>query len=221
MSSLVTLSKFLIRNLMALALVVALGVGCNDSDGDGPTSQDQVGDNDLNTVVAVGDSITLGVGIAGAESYPAQLAGTTGKRVINAGVSGDRSDEGLARVPGLLAAHKPAFLLVILGTNDALQLASTTAMAENIRRIVQLAKDNNTIPVLATLPPLYGPRGFAAATAKDASAKIRTVASQEGVDLVDLESAFGTDMSLILSDGVHPTASGASLIASKMQPQVQ
>ncbi len=205
-------------SLIALMLI---STGCEDSGGSSRTQQEEVGDNNLNTVVALGDSMTVGPGVSSLETYPAQLAALTGKRVINAGVSGERSDQGLDRASRLLKAYKPAFLIIFLGTNDAIQGTSLTRMEDSLRTIVRIAKGNNTIPILTTVPRTYGSRTFALGALQEASVRIRRLAREEGIDLVDIESAFGDNRSYLLDDGLHPSVKGHALIAARMEPRVQ
>ena len=73
------------------------------------------------TVLALGDSITFGIGASAETSYPTVLANATGWNVINAGVSGDTSAQALARLPALLQEHAPPLVLVSIGGNDFLR----------------------------------------------------------------------------------------------------
>lgn len=73
------------------------------------------------TVVALGDSLTSGTGAGTADSYPARLAHLTGWNVINAGVPANTSAQARQRLPGLLAEHTPALVLVSIGGNDFLR----------------------------------------------------------------------------------------------------
>ena len=207
----------LTKLLVVLAMIFSGAIGCNDSDGGPDTSN--IGDNDINTVVCIGDSVTFGSGLPSAQSYPAQLAGLTGKRVINSGVPGETSGGGAGRVGGQLGRHKPAFLLIIYGSNDIIRGVSLEELAGNIRSIVQQAKANQTIPVIGSVTPMFGVRSTFNPTIDAANQLLRTVAKEEGVDFSNFNSSM-QDAGLF-SDGLHPTAAGASIIASKFEGQVQ
>ncbi|MDA1044734.1 MAG: GDSL-type esterase/lipase family protein [Verrucomicrobia bacterium] len=209
---------FSVKTIFAAAMLFGLGLGCNHSGGgdDGPAD---VGDNDINVVVCIGDSITAGVGVSAAQSYPAQLSGLTGKRVVNAGITGERSGEGASRVGGLLRGHKPGFLCILFGANDVIRGGSPESIAANVRSMIQQAKANTTIPIVATITPMFGARRAADGGVRTANDFIRAVASEEGVDLVDLYSPMNHEALYI--DGLHPNAAGYAIIAAKFEPQVQ
>jgi acyl-CoA thioesterase I len=104
------------------------------------------------TVLALGDSITAGVGADAASSYPAQLAALTGWNVVNGGVSGDTSAQAAERAPALLAEHKPALVIVSIGGNDFLRRLSKADTEANIRRIVASARDAGAQVLLVAVP---------------------------------------------------------------------
>ena len=89
------------------------------------------------TVLALGDSITYGTGSTPEASYPTVLASLSGWNVINAGVPGDTAAQALARLPALLAEHKPQLVLVSIGGNDFLRRAADAGVKANIRRICE------------------------------------------------------------------------------------
>lgn len=104
------------------------------------------------TVLALGDSITAGVGADAASSYPAQLAALTGWNVVNGGVSGDTSAQAAERIPALLAEHKPALVIVSVGGNDFLRRLSKADTEASIRRIVGAARDAGAQVLLVAVP---------------------------------------------------------------------
>ena len=82
------------------------------------------------TILAFGDSLTFGYGAAKEQSYPAQLSALINRPVINAGISGELSGQGLTRLEALLALHKPQLLLLCHGANDMLKKRNLDVMAD-------------------------------------------------------------------------------------------
>jgi lysophospholipase L1-like esterase len=105
-------------------------------------------------VVAFGDSITFGTGAEPQESYPAVLEQMIGRRVINAGVPGEITAEGLSRLPQILEQEKPALLILCHGGNDYLRRLSREKAADNIKEMVRLAEQKRAAVVLIAVPGL-------------------------------------------------------------------
>jgi acyl-CoA thioesterase I len=103
-------------------------------------------------VLALGDSITQGMGAPPDAAYPAVLASLTGLNVINGGVSGDVSAQALERLPALLAEHQPALVIVSIGGNDFLRRLSASDTQSNIRRMVALAREAGAQVLLVAVP---------------------------------------------------------------------
>lgn len=103
-------------------------------------------------VLAFGDSLTFGVGAEPHESYPVLLSRILGCRVINAGVSGELSDEGLQRLPGLLDQHRPKLLILCHGGNDLLAKNDEVSIKANLSAMIKLAKDQDMDVILIGVP---------------------------------------------------------------------
>lgn len=198
--------------------VMVLGVlslaGCEPGGGGGGGSLGDghdFGSNDPNLYAAFGDSITAG----DSTSYPAILSGLIGKPVANEGVPGSTSDQGAARVGGVLRSLKPGYLLILYGANDVIHGRDDAATIANLQSIIQAARNNQTIPVIATLTPMDYSHAIFNGGVKSLNDAIRNLASQEGVTLVDLESAFGSNPIYLQSDGLHPNDQGYALIAQE------
>lgn len=196
-----------VAGLLMLALA-----GCGGGDGASGGGTTDFGSNNGQLVVALGDSIVAGVDGGGAP-WPARLAGLSGKAVVNAGVGGEESGGALSRCGSLLATYKPGYLLILTGANDAIMSRSTDNAVANIRAMVQMAKANGTVPVVATLLPMVGEHGIFDSAARRISAGVRDVASSEGVALVDLNGEFSDPAGLLIGDGLHPNDAGNQIIA--------
>ncbi len=186
-----------------MAGVLALA-GCDGGGGGGLGSD--VGDNNPNVVAAVGDSITAG-------SYPSQLAGMIHKTVINHGHGGATAGDGAASIGGVLSGDKPGYVLILYGANDAITGVNPDDTAAALGDIIGACKANKSIPVIATLTPMFSEHLIYASAAKRVSERIRTLASQTGTALCDLENEFGNNAALLQSDGLHPTTEGDMVIA--------
>ena len=104
------------------------------------------------TVLALGDSITSGVGAAPEASYPAVLAQLTNWKVVNAGVSGNTSAQALERLPALLQEHKPQLVLVSIGGNDFLRRLPLGDTRAHVRSICEQAVAAGAQVVLIGVP---------------------------------------------------------------------
>lgn len=105
-------------------------------------------------ILAFGDSITYGTGAAPGESYPAVLERLIGRRVVNAGVPGEVTAEGLARLPGVLEQERPALMILCLGGNDLLRHLDRQQAADNLRAMVRLAQERGVAVVLIAVPDI-------------------------------------------------------------------
>ncbi len=166
-------------------------------------------------VVFLGDSLTAGLGLGEEEAYPAlvgELLAARGiaVRVVNAGVSGDTSAGGLARVDWVLSLQ-PEILVVALGANDGLRGQPVAAIAANLREIVRRARAAGSRVLLAgmKMPPNYGPE-----YTRDFEALYANLASELEVPFLPfLLAGVAAVPELNQSDGIHPTAAGQRKIA--------
>ena len=131
--------------LWLLALLIGLS-GCSDSSPQlKPLTPDSL-------ILAFGDSLTRGTGSSLDHSYPAVLQRLSGVRVINAGVPGELSAEGLARLPELLEEYRPQLVILCHGGNDILRKKSATVAKQNIISMVKLARQSGAEVVLIGVP---------------------------------------------------------------------
>lgn len=104
------------------------------------------------TVLALGDSLTAGYGAEKGADYPTQLAQITGWKVVNGGVSGNTSEQALARLPDLMAQHNPKLVLVSIGGNDFLRKQPESTTRNNITQIIKHIQAAKVPVVLVAIP---------------------------------------------------------------------
>lgn len=158
------------------------------------------------TVLILGDSLSYGTGASEGQDYPALLAQSTGWNIINAGIPGDTSAQGLARLPELLEEHQPKLLMIVLGGNDFLQKQPIAQTEANLRAIVQSAK-SQSIPSLLIAIPDYQPIKAALGSLSDHALY---AALAEDVQTPLVEDIFSPVLSKnsLKADYVHPNAQG-------------
>lgn len=114
------------------------------------------------TLLILGDSLSAGYRMAATAAWPALLNNKWQQQpvVVNASISGDTSQQGLARLPALLKEHKPRWVLVELGGNDGLRGFPPQQTEQTLRQIIQTVKSANAKPLLMQirLPANYGRR---------------------------------------------------------------
>jgi acyl-CoA thioesterase I len=174
--------------------------------------------DDRPRIVAFGDSLTAGLGVAAEESYPSQLQRRLDKdgfryRVINAGVSGDTTAGGLRRMAWVLKS-RPHIVILELGGNDGLRGLSLRETKANLEQMIQQIRSASVTVVLAgmKLPPNYG-----AEYTRDFEAMYPDLAMKYHVVLMPffLNGVAGS-VSLNQADGIHPTEEGYRIIVDKV-----
>ena len=195
------------RGLVALMLVLAAPPALAD---------DRV-------VVALGDSLTAGLGVARDEAYPALLEARLRRagfayRVVNAGVSGDTAAGGLRRLDWVLRS-RPEVVIVALGANDGLRGQPVAALRDNLTAIVTRLRESGTRVLLVgmRLPPNYGE-----AYASDFAEAFRAAARGASIAFLPfLLAGVAGDPSLNQADGIHPNAAGHRIVAEHIWPSLQ
>jgi lysophospholipase L1-like esterase len=163
--------------------------------------------------VAMGDSITTGDFVDYNDSYVPRLSRIWGKTAVNEGVGGTKSSYGTSTISPILAEYNPRYLTIYYGSNDV-GFYDNAGIVINLRYIIFRAKENGTIPVVATLGPVFGPWAFRKPYIIDLNKKIRQMAAEEGIACADLEAALNWNSAYILDDGMHPNSTGHQIIAN-------
>lgn len=134
------------RRLLAAGIALGLLAAC------GKTSPRPTALPAGSRVLALGDSLTAGVGAAEGEDFPSLLADLTGWQVINAGVSGDTSEQALARLAELLAAHQPQLVIIGLGGNDFLRQIEVQRTRQALTAVIEECRSAHAQPLLLAIP---------------------------------------------------------------------
>lgn len=165
-------------------------------------------------VLALGDSLTAGYGLNPDQAWPTLLAGKTGWKIINGGVSGDKTEDALARLPSLMDEHAPRLVLVTLGGNDMLRKRPEEETRANLARILEGVRGRDAQPVLLATPR----PSVAGALFQNLSppAFYAEIAAARKVPLIeDAVPEVLSDPDLKL-DPLHPNAEGHEVLAGKM-----
>jgi acyl-CoA hydrolase len=163
-------------------------------------------------VLVVGDSITAGYGVEPAQAWPARLAARTGWRVVAAGVSGDRTEGGRARLPALLDLHAPSLVVIELGGNDMLRRVPDADIVAHLDAMIAAARARGAKVVLMAVPR---PNALGALTGLSPAAFYRDLAERTRVPLIEKAlPAVLSDAKLRL-DMLHPTAEGHRVLADR------
>jgi len=179
-------------------------------------------------ILAFGDSLTAGYGLGPGEGFTEQLQvwlnGAVGRpvQVINAGVSGDTSSGGRARLDWALApvkGGKPDLVILELGANDGLRGVDPTITRDNIDAMVATLAERGIIVLITGMmaPPNLGPDYEAVF-----NPIYKNTAEKYGMPLYPFFlDGVAADPSLNQSDGIHPNAEGVKIIVERLGPIVK
>jgi len=176
------------------------------------------------TLLVLGDSISAAFGLDTRQGWVSLLeqrlaAEGFDYQVVNASVSGDTSAGGLARLPTLLAEHRPDLLIVELGGNDGLRGQPPAQLQQNLAAIIQSARKSGARVLLLgmQLPPNYGARYNALFS--------QVYADVAGAAQVPLLGFFldgvGGVPALMQGDGIHPNAAAQPRLLDNLWPQLK
>ena len=168
------------------------------------------------TLLVLGDSLSAGYQMQAEQSWPALLNEKWQQqggehKLINASISGETTQGGLARLPALLEEHKPDWVLIELGANDGLRGFAPAITRANLTKMVALAKASQTKTVLTQIQL---PRNYGARYLQQFEQIFPELAQANGLPLMPF---FLDDIvlrpELMMNDGIHPTAAA--------QPQIR
>ena len=175
------------------------------------------------TIVAIGDSLTAGMGVAESEAYPALLEEALRSaghdvQVVNAGISGETTSGTLARLDWVMTLE-PDIAILETGANDGLRGLDTAMVRDNLRRIIQTLQGKGVVVVLAGMQMVWN---LGPAYTSEFNRIYPELAKEEGVILmpfflegVAMRPEFNQD------DGLHPNPAGYRIIAEKVRPYVE
>ncbi|HEX2580516.1 MAG TPA: arylesterase [Dongiaceae bacterium] len=175
------------------------------------------------TILAYGDSITAGYGLAQSDGFTAQLQASLRQEgidatVINGGNSGDTSAAGLARLDWSLA-DKPDYVLLELGINDALRGIDPVETRRNLQAIIAKVRARN-IPIL--LLGMKAPRNLGPAYVSAFDSLYPELSRQYGIALYPFFlEGVAMDPRLNQGDGIHPNQAGIAEIVRRLLPYVK
>ncbi|MFZ5570468.1 MAG: arylesterase [Thermodesulfobacteriota bacterium] len=175
------------------------------------------------TIVALGDSLTYGDGVAAGDAYPAVLAERLRKegrefQVINAGVKGEASSGTLFRTPNLIKTLHPDILILCTGANDGLRNIKPAVLRTNLDRILTMLRQSHVRVILVGMQAFFPARPD---YRQEFDAVYPEIAQKHGVIFVPflLEGIAG-DPELMQEDELHPNADGYGKVVDILYPHV-
>ncbi|MEJ2136154.1 MAG: arylesterase [Desulfofustis sp.] len=216
-----------IKHLLMLMGAVALLVS-SSCESSGPSekrgaAEDEIDDLGYGVIVAMGDSLTAGLGVAPSDSYPAQLERLLVDRglkykVINAGISGETSSGARARIDWVLKLN-PDIVILETGANDGLRGIDPTLVEKNIEEIVHRLKQEEVTVVLAGMMMVTN-LGKTYVTAFN-DLYPRLARRHQLVFMPFFLQDVATDTAKNQEDGIHPNRAGYEIIAANLLPYVE
>jgi acyl-CoA thioesterase-1 len=214
--------KSSLKFILAVLSILALAIGCGEEPVEPAPVKVEPEKNYEGTIVAVGDSLTEGLGVEEESAYPALLekkleAVGYPYRVINAGNSGETSSGTLARIKWVLTL-KPDIVILVIGANDGFRGIDPDLIKANIQKIVKALRDQDVIVVLGAMQIVQNlGKEYTTAFADI----YPSIAGSENIILTPffLESVAAS-RELNQTDGIHPNAAGYQVIVDNITPSV-
>jgi len=163
----------------------------------------------IENILAFGDSLTYGYNAKPSESYPSILSKLSGHKVINAGINGDTSADGLRRLPKFLEDDAIKLMILFFGGNDVIQRLPTEELKSNLKTMIHLAKEKNINILLISVPnmSLFGLSPLDI---------YKEISDEEDVPLLSGMLANILSQASLKSDQIHPNFLGYKLMAEKI-----
>jgi len=170
--------------------------------------------NQNDTILAFGDSLTYGYNAKEDESYPAVLARLSGYKVINEGVLGDTSHDGLKRIVPLLEDKSTKLMILFFGGNDIMQGLSMENLKSNLKTMIRMAKEKDIDVLLVSVPnlSLFGLSPLEL---------YEEVAGEENIPLLSGMLADIISKPSLKSDQIHPNSLGYKIMAEKIYKKLK
>jgi lysophospholipase L1-like esterase len=190
--------------LLLLLLLLPLLSACERSPGPLPEGA---------VILAFGDSITYGTGANEGEGYPAVLERLVGRKVINAGVPGETTTEGLKRLPEVLAQVRPHLVILCHGGEDMSREVEVGRINANLREMVRLIEEAKAEVFLIAVPPpapYFQPASYYNQIARDMKVSIEVYALSNVLSRKEMRS-----------EGLHPNAKGYVALAEALAKRLK
>ncbi len=174
-------------------------------------------------LLILGDSISAGFGLRESENW-VQLLETSLKlsgnelKIINSSISGDTTIGGLSRIESYLEEHKPNYVLIELGGNDALRGYPINKIKSNLLKIIDVsfAAKANPMIMQIRIPPNYGKNYV-----KAFESIYTQIAKEKNIPLLTfLLEKVALDKSLMQLDGIHPNQKAQQIIANQVEKEL-
>ncbi len=200
-TGIITKRKKLPGSLLLAIMISAALIACSSGAKSPRLASDAV-------ILAFGDSLTFGTGATLTESYPAILEHMVGRRVVNSGVPGEVTGEGLSRLPGVLEREKPALLILCHGGNDLLRRLGQQQTTNNLRTMIRLAREQGVAVVIIAVPSpglSLSPPSF-----------YREIAAEMKIPIEEKALTMVLSDGSLKSDYIHPNAAGYRRLAESI-----
>jgi len=223
-------SAFLLRFLVAIGLLFVMG-GCSSrpkvdnpptigSPSAPPPQLVAVDRTQWPVVVAFGDSLTSGQGVAAEQNYPSLLQAELEKagyqyRVVNAGISGNTSRDGVGRIDHVMR-HRPEVVVLVFGGNDGLRGLPVLQLRENMSAMIERFLKENVKVVLGGMeaPPNWG-----SDYTREFRSTFTDLAQQHSLAFVPFFlEGVAAKPDLNQQDGIHPTTEGYKIVVENLLP---
>lgn len=192
------------KTLLILFLAI-LTVGCSQKS----LSPIDEGSN----IVAFGDSLTFGYGASPNESYPEKLKSKINRNIINEGVNGNTTEDGVSRINEVLETYSPSLIIIGLGGNDMLRKVDEETTKNNLRKLIDISKTSGAEVILLATPR---PSIMAALGSLNDAEFYEDIAKEKEVPLIENVYSELLSKPQYKSDPIHLNAKGYDMVAENI-----